>query len=504
MNMGREEALLDDSIIQELRSIAAMTPDQVYRTASSHLNASLIDLKTSAGFNLDLVSASGCYLYERTGIDSATGEPIIREIMDWGQYGVISTGHNHPRIGAAIQYAISKQLPNMIMTMVNRYEAKLAEKLAKLSGLQNAFLVVSGTGANDAAMKAAMLYTGKEGFVAEEGSFFGKGIGPLSMGKDHYKRAFGTLLPNCHTIPFEDLVALEELLSTGNIAAFFIEIVQGENGAIPHTEEFLLAAAELCKRYGVLFVVDEVQTGFGRTGETFAYQHFGLKPDMVTLAKVLGGAYLAMGAVLFTSEVASVFDNMENMLYNSGTFSGYTLGCVTALAAIKVMEEEKLAENARIVGDYLLAGLRQIAQEYPDFITDVTGKGLMAAMHFRVPAGMPKEEAKELIGAGIVRKLLGLGHAVIYSLNNPSRIRLVPPLAITTKQVDGLFAALREVLSKSASTKEIVSDTFRTVTSGKGALATLAQKTIRAKWQAIMRGSRLVRIIKFTWTEIRR
>jgi acetylornithine/succinyldiaminopimelate/putrescine aminotransferase len=326
---------------------------------------------------------------------------------------------------------------------------------SKVEPLEHVFFTNSGTESNEGAIKFARCATGRPRIIYLEHAFHGLTTGALALnGNDEFKDGFGDLLPNCTAIPAGDISVLEYELSKKDVAAFVVEPVQGKGIFYPPTEYFL-KAQELCKKYGTLLVTDEVQSGFGRTGKWFAFEHFGLAPDIVTVAKSLSGGFIPVGAICFSKQVYSkVFSKMERCVVHSNTFGRNTLAMTAGLAALSVLEEEGLVENAAIRGKEIVDGILALKDKY-EMLEDVRGLGLMIAFEFKRPHSMGLKIGWDLIhkvnsglfGQMVVVPLLSK-HRILSQVtgHNCDIIRILPPLCITERDVKYFIHAFDEVM----------------------------------------------------------
>jgi putrescine aminotransferase len=319
----------------------------------------------------------------------------------------------------------------------------LAKSLAMLApgDLKYAFFSNSGTESVEAALKLARAYDLKKPtIVVATRGFHGKSFGSLSAsGKATFRTPFGRLLPGFVHVPFNDVAALADAMITSratgqDVGAVLLEPIQGEGGVIIPSDEYLPAVRALCDEYGALLIFDEVQTGMGRTGSMFACEQWGVAPDILCLAKALGGGVMPIGATLATEDVFSrLFDNP---FLHTTTFGGNPLACAAALATINVIVEEKLAERAADMGAYMLAGLRAAVRGHESIVTDVRGRGLLIALEF----------ADDATGFAVSKYLFDRGILVAGTLVNARTVRVEPPLTIERAQADKVFVVLREAL----------------------------------------------------------
>jgi len=359
-----------------------------------------------------------------------------REYLDLisGGRAVMGLGHSHPRVVAAVR----EQAGTLIHVSNDFYtepQLALARRLSGLTGGMRAFLCNSGAEANEAALKLARKHAkavagDKIEIITAYHSFHGRTYGALAAtGQQKYHAGFGPLVPGFRYIPFNDREALEKSFGP-QTCAVMLEPVLGESGVFPADAEFLRLARQLCDRHQALLLLDEVQTGLGRTGRMFAYQHYGIEPDVITLAKSLGGG-VPIGAMLAREPAASTFVPGDH----ASSFGGSALPAAAALAALDAIEQEGLVENARTVGAYFLERLQALGREQP-VIREVRGLGMMLAVDLNKPL------------AGAI-KLACLARGVLINTVGDSMLRLVPALILTREEVDqgvsAIAAALAEV-----------------------------------------------------------
>lgn len=361
-----------------------------------------------------IIRGQGASLWDADGIeyiDCAAG------------HGVANLGHAHPNVAAAIAEQ-STQLVTLFETFYNDKRAALMEKITSLvPGLERVFFCNSGTEAVEAALKFARLSTGRKNVIAAMRGFHGRTMGALSATYNKkYKEAFEPLVPGFSHVAYNNIEALDGAV-TDQVAAVILEAVQGEGGVYPADPAYLQAARRICTERGALLILDEIQAGLGRTGRLFAFQHSGITPDIVCVAKSLAGG-LPMGAVLFGESVK----NLAPGLHGS-TFGGNPLACAAALAALTVIEEEDLPGQAAAKGAYLMEGIRSIDSP---LIREVRGLGLMIGIEL-------KQKVAPYLQALQDRHIIALNAGL-------TTIRLLPPLVIDREQIDRVVAALNEVL----------------------------------------------------------
>jgi acetylornithine/LysW-gamma-L-lysine aminotransferase len=348
-----------------------------------------------------------------------------REYIDCvGGQGAANLGHAHPDIVAAI----SRQAATMISCpeiFYNDQRALLLARLAEVApaGMARSFLCNSGAEANEAAIKFARLSTGRIGIVAAMRSFHGRTFGALSATwNKEYRQPFEPLVPGFSHVPYNDITALEAAVGDGT-AALLLEVVQGEGGVHAGTPEYLRRAEELCRERGALLILDEVQTGYGRTGKLFACQHDGIEPDLMTVAKSMAGG-VPMGACLIGPRVTGI-----RPMTHGSTFGGNPLACAAALATLDVMQRDDLPGRAARLGEYLLGRLQRI--ESP-LIREVRGRGLLVGVDLKVKV------------TPILQKLQERG--VLALPAGSTVLRLLPPLVIEQDDLDRVVDAIEQTL----------------------------------------------------------
>lgn len=357
-----------------------------------------------------------------------------------GGYGVFSLGHANPRVVAAVTEQMQR-LPLSSKTFLNKPLADLAAQLAALApgDLQFSFVCNSGAEAVEGALKFARMATGRTKIISTEGSYHGKTYGALSAsGRDKYKTPFAPMLPGFEFVPFGDTDALVAAID-GETAAVILEPVQGENGIHVAPDGYLAAARAACDAHGALLILDEVQTGLGRTGKMFACEHWGVAPDIMTLAKALGGGVMPIGAILGTPKVwNAVFS--ENPYLHTSTFGGNEAACVAALTTLAIIEEDGLVERSAVQGAKLKAALTEVQQRHPDLVTEVRGLGLMLGVEFSDPD----------VGKLAIGSMVRGGVVAAYTLNNPNVMRFEPPLILTDAQIEKVAAVFDTALTEVA------------------------------------------------------
>ncbi|MBP2642205.1 MAG: Acetylornithine/succinyldiaminopimelate aminotransferase [Firmicutes bacterium] len=356
-----------------------------------------------------------------------------------GGYGVFSLGHRHPKVVEAVRNQL-ELMPLSSKVLLNKPMADVSELLATITpgDLKYSFIGNSGAEAVEGALKLARLHTGRKNVVSAINSFHGKTFGALSAtGRELFREPFEPLLNGFTHVPFGSTEALEQAVNA-ETAAVILEPIQGEGGIIVPPEDYLPTAREICDHYGALLICDEVQTGLGRTGRMFAVEHYAVVPDIMTVAKALGGGVMPIGAFIARPEVWQKY--VDAPFLHTSTFGGNPLACAAAIAAIQVVREEKLPQKAAETGEYMLSSLQNLAVKYPEVISQVRGKGLMIGLDL----------TKEGVGGFLMAELINQGILVAYTLNNPKVIRIEPPLAISRPLVEKVLAAFWAAIEKAA------------------------------------------------------
>jgi ornithine--oxo-acid transaminase len=382
-----------------------------------------------------------------------------RRILDFlSGYCVHNVGHNHPDVVSAIVDELQKCGAVMLQSHVPELAGELAEGLCRRAGgqLSKVFFASSGSEGIEAAIKFSRAHTGRSGLLYADRAFHGLTCGALSlMNGEYWRDGFGPLLPETKPVPFGNLEALEQQLSTRRYAAFFVEPLQSEGGIrVPHSD-YLPAAQSLCRRYGSLFVLDEVQTGMYRTGTFLAAHRFGLDPDIVVLAKALSGGLIPVSATLMSDAVYnSVYRSMKRAIVHASTFSENSLAMRAGLATLEVLEREKLGSRATRMGEVLQRRLADELSSY-EMVKDVRGMGLLLGIEFTTPARLslrvPFEAFSKIhpamFGQILVMRLFR-DHGILTQIcgNDFMVLKVAPPLVITETQVDEFVSAIRNVV----------------------------------------------------------
>jgi putrescine aminotransferase len=410
-----------------MKSAAETRVLEVLKKYQRHLNPAWSRLFQFAALETLAIEAEGAVIRDVYG----------REYLDFAaSVAVFILGHRHPRVLAAVRRELER-MPLSAKFMPEEPMAELASMLAEATpgDLQFCFFCHSGAEANEGALKLARLATGKPGFIAASGAFHGKTFGALSVsGSEMYRAPFQPLLPGVTHVPFGDAKALEAAI-TEDTAAVILEPIQGENGVIVPPTGYLRGVRDVCTRAGVLLIVDEVQTGMGRTGMLWACEWEGVAPDILTAAKGLGGGVTTLGAFIATP---TVYEPLTHDPYLHSTTIGNRLAWVAAIETLRTIREEGLLERARQIGDRLLRGLQEVMRRHPSLITDVRGKGCLVGVEF------PNDDVGILANMGLITRQV----LAIQTLNRRQVVRFAPPLIATDAQVDRAVEAMAETASE--------------------------------------------------------
>jgi putrescine aminotransferase len=404
-----------------------MDRDDLISQFERYMNPGLARAFRFMGLNAVEHTAHGAVVVDEEG----------QEYLDCaGGYGVFVQGYQNPRI-VARAHAQLDTLALSSRVLLNRPMVELAAELARLTpgDLQYSFFCNSGTEAVEAALKFARIQTGRPRIISTYGAFHGKTLGSLSVsGRDTYRKPFEPLLPAVVHVPYGDAGAVERVMDD-QVACVIVEPIQGEGGVIIPPDDYLPRLRQICDRSGALLIADEVQTGIGRTGKLFAVEHSHVVPDLLCLAKALGGGVMPIGAVVGRPSAWEFFDTAPRN--HTTTFGGNTLACAVAKEALLVTVEEDLPARAAELGAEFLYALRGLQRTYPRILTDVRGRGLMIGLE--VPnAG---------VGGALISELFSRHVLAVYTLNNEKVIRLMPPLVITAAQLGTVIEKLGMALA---------------------------------------------------------
>ncbi len=411
------------------------------------INPQFVRLLRTIGFDRTWARAEGAYLYDKDG---------TRFLDLLGGFGMYGVGRNNPRIRAALVEALELETPGMLALGTTLLPGLLAEALIGLAGgrIERCLFTSAGSESVESAIKLGRTATGRTRVLSAEHGFHGLTLGSLSAnGNAEFTERFQPLLPGFEQVPFGDLEALEEQLRREDVALFLVEPVQGKGINLP-PDGYLAGAQELCRRYGALFCVDEVMSGFGRTGRMFAFQHWGLEPDMVTVAKSLSGGYVPSGALLMARPVhEAVFDSMPHAMSHGSTFAPNELAMAAGLATLHEYRERRLVEESARLGERLLELTRPLMDEF-EVVRDVRGLGLAWAIEFGEPENggrmtyrMIERAQRGLFAQLVVVPLFTKRHILTQVAGHDMAvIRILPPLVVTDADIEEFADALRATI----------------------------------------------------------
>ncbi len=419
-----------------------------------YLNNQMVRVLKTIGYDRHYKRAVGQYLYDQEGteyLDLLSG------------FGVFAIGRNHPTVISALKETLTLELPNLVQLDVSILSGLLAKEILKTTpdNLDKMFFCNSGTESVEAAIKFARYVTKREKIIFCEHGYHGLTMGSLSLnGEEIFREGFGPLLPGCSAVPFNDLVALEQALSSRDVAAFIVEPVQGKGVNLPD-DNYLPEVERLCKKYGALFVADEVQTGIGRTGAFWAVDHWQVKPDMICMAKALSGGFVPVGGVAMTTKIMdTVFNRMDRAVVHGSTFSKNNMAMAAGLATLRVMEDENLVANSAKVGTDIINSLNDLSQKY-EFLKEARGKGMMIAIEFQAPKSLTLKAAWTMLEAankGLFCQMITIPlfkqHHILTQVagHGMNVVKLLPPLTITQKDRDKIVDSFESAI---AATHEI-------------------------------------------------
>jgi putrescine aminotransferase len=408
--------------------------ESTYQNFADHINKGFLEYRKSVTETKDFA------LTDWQGEGSILRDVMGREYIDMlGGFGLYSPGIRHPKIVAAAKAQLDRS-PQYSQEMLDPLRAHLAKVIAKLTpgDIQYGFFANSGTEAVDGAMKLAKLYTGKSGFISTLRGFHGKSLGALSLlGKAVYRQPLLPLLDGVRQVPFGDADAIEQVLKNAKevgdgIAGVVVEPIQGEAGAIEPPDDYWPRLREICDKYEVLLIADEVQTGFGRTGKIFGVDHWGVTPDIMCFGKALGGGVIAMSGFFSTAKIWKCME--PNPFMHTTTTGGNPVACAAALAQISVLLEEDLAGQAAEKGKYIKEKVNVLKEKYPHILNGIRGRGLLLGMEF------PSDE----IGYKVASGLFSRGVLTAGTLTNATNIRIEPALNIPYELIDTMLERLEE------------------------------------------------------------
>jgi putrescine aminotransferase len=428
---------------------------------AEHINPAFVKLLGAFGYGRVFVRASGNKLWDHEG----------REYLDFlAGFGSHNLGHNHPGLREKMRAALDDDVPNLVHVGPPVHAAELAHALTRRTGpLTMCLFSCSGAEAVEAALKLARAATGRKPFIYCKNGYHGLNLGTLSVdGVARMRELFEPLLPACEEIPFGDLDALDRALARSKAAAFLVEPIQAEGGMVLPPKGYLRAAYELCKKRGTLFVLDEVQTGIGRTGTLFACEAEGFFPDILVLGKALGAGMVAISATVTTRELQQkAFGTMERFDLHGSTYAGNAFACRTAEAVLEIVEREDLVKASRERGARMLESLRNRTAGHP-LVRDVRGRGLFVGielgptekggfLHRALPA-VVEAVSRRIFGQWLSVRLLEQGVVAQPASQQWNVLKLEPPLTVTDAEIDLVVGKIGALLDEYRDVGPIVRD----------------------------------------------
>ncbi|HVA31743.1 MAG TPA: aspartate aminotransferase family protein [Gaiellaceae bacterium] len=431
----------------DLRGLLERRGDDNERWART-INPQFVRVLRTIGFDRTWERAEGAYLWDADG---------HRYLDMLGGFGMYNVGRNNPRVRATLVEALELETPGSVQMGATALPGLLAEALLARTPalLERVQFTSSGTEAIEAAIKLGRTATKRSRVLSAEHGFHGLTLGSLSAnGNPEFTDRFGPLLPGFDRVPFGDLDALEAQLRREDVALFLVEPIQGKGVNLPPAG-YLEGAQALCRTYGTLFCVDEIQTGFGRTGKMFAFEHWGLEPDLVPVAKSLSGGYVPVGALLMSKRVhEAVWDSMEHAVSHGSTFAPNELAMAAGLATLHELDDEGLVERSARLGAKLLELTRPLVDEF-EVVHDVRGLGLIWAIEFGEPrSGKLSWKLIEKVQPGLFAQLVVVPlfskHRILSQVagHNMAVLKVLPPLVVTDEDIEQFVEALSTTIAR--------------------------------------------------------
>jgi ornithine--oxo-acid transaminase len=447
-----EPAISESASSRPPLDLAALVKEHAgrnYELHAAHINPANVRTLKTIGFDRCYTRALGPHLWDVKGVkylDMLSG------------YGVFGLGRNHPEVRRILRDFLDDEYPSLVKMEAPLLSGLLAAELKQRmpNDLDMVFFTNSGAEGVETAIKYAKCATGKPAIIHCKKAFHGLSSGALSVnGDDSFREGFAPFLPGCRAVPFNDLAALEEELEKGDVAGFIVEPIQGKGVNLP-LPGYLLAAQQLCRKHGALFIDDEVQSGMGRTGKFLAIEHEGpVDADIVVLAKTLSGGFVPVGAVLCKKWIhEKVFSSMQRSVVHSSTFSQGSFAMAAGLASLDVLDRENLLANAANMGDLIGHGLAAMVPRF-EFMKDVRWRGLMVGIEFGSPKSLSLKLAwttchaldKSLFPQAAVIPLMDQHHIITQVAGHGvDVVKLLPPLVISEADVNWFLTAFEDVM----------------------------------------------------------
>jgi ornithine--oxo-acid transaminase len=446
--------------LEELVSIAAV-PSLSLSSYADHVNPQWVRLLNLLDMNVSYDRCVGAELFTADGL----------RVLDFlSGYCVQNTGHNHPQIISALKNELDRRGPAMLQSHVPELAGELGRRLTELAGgdLKKVFFTSSGSEGVETAIKFSRAYSKREGLLCAENGFHGLTCGALSlMGGSSWSEGFGPMLSGTESVPFGDTEQLQLKLATRQFAAFIVEPIQSEAGIRIPEPNYLRDVQALCRKYGTVFVLDEVQTGLHRTGPFLAAHACGVQPDMVVLAKALSGGLVPVGAVLMSDDIyESVYSSLGRAIIHTSTFGENGLAMRAGLATLDVLDQEELGRRSETSGKLLRDLLRQSLSKY-EMVRDIRGVGLLCGIEFQAPSKLSLRLAFEsfkrihpaMFGQMVVRRLFRKYGVLTQICGNSFMVlKAAPPLVVSEAQIVSFVRALEQVVDEVHSSSAFWSD----------------------------------------------
>ncbi len=432
-----------------------------------YVNPAFVKLLGTFGYGRVFARGKGTSLWDDQG----------REYLDLlAGFGAVNLGHNPPALVERMVEFLRDDAVNLVHVGPQLHAAELGRELARAvsAPLEITLFSNSGGEAIEAAMKLGRAATGRSQFIYADGGFHGTGLGSLSiMGHARLRAPFEPLLPNCKAVPFGDLAALEQALHKRRAAVFVVEPIQAEAGVVLPASGYLKAAQALCTQYGTLLVLDEVQTGLGRTGSLFAYQQHGFVPDVLVLGKSLGGSMVPLSATLTSREVhQKAYGSQAKFDLHGTTFSGNAFACRIGVEVLKQVQEQGLAERSARLGALLLGQLQRALAGHP-LVRDVRGVGLLVGIELgptdsgffqRAFSGVVESVSEKVFGQWLAVRLLERGIVCQPASQHWNVLRLEPPLTITEAELERAVTEIAQLLGQYTKLTPLLKDVTARIT----------------------------------------
>jgi acetylornithine/succinyldiaminopimelate/putrescine aminotransferase len=430
--------------------ICAEPAGKIYERYARYVNHRFARVVELIGFDRVFTRGEGAWLWDAQG----------NRYLDFlGGYSVFNVGRNHPRVRQALIDWLRRDGASLVQMDCSPLAAHLGETIAQLTpgDLDTSLFTSGGSETVDVALKLARKATRRPRLLFAESGFHGLTYGAVSVNDSAmWREGFEPFLPGCQSVPFDDLEALERELGARDVAAFITEPIQGEAGVRIPADTYLPEAARLCRKYGALLIVDEIQTGFGRTGRWFACDHWGVEPDILLLSKGLSGGYVPVGVVVTRRAIFDrVFNDLHHAVVQTSTFGGNAMAMVSALATIEVIRDEGIVENAAAAGATLAERIRSLTPRF-EMLKEVRGKGLMIGIEFGEPKSLKLRAGWKLVhrAEGLFGQMLAIplmrDHGILTQVagHNLDVHKLAPPLIIGQEEIDHFMQAYETVLAE--------------------------------------------------------